>query len=285
MGERTLPAPWCASCGREDAGRRLVARTWQAAARPAILVCVEKGFEAKHSREELGILEAMASLAEGERKETSLLQERPERRGGACYPRARMEGASPRAGKRSKRARQTALDHLLPAGADDGPIEIAEYDPNWPACYVAERERLAALLPGVVIHHIGSTAVPKLAAKPIIDMMALVEDLEASVATVQRMAGYRLPARFNRKLLHRRFLCYPNTSYRTHHLHLVNDREDLDRCLRFRELLRRSEKLASDYAALKRELAARFKENRMKYTEAKSSFIENAQKGGVRLGS
>src|SRR5215472_8836059 len=47
-------------------------------------------------------------------------------------------------------------------GAGDGPIEIVEYDPSWPACYDAERERLARLLPDLRIHHIGSSAVPGL---------------------------------------------------------------------------------------------------------------------------
>ncbi|HMD57170.1 MAG TPA: GrpB family protein [Solirubrobacteraceae bacterium] len=163
-----------------------------------------------------------------------------------------------------------------PIGAGAGPIEIVEYEPSWPACFVAERERLAPLLPGALIHHIGSTAVPGLAAKPVIDMIALVDDLESNIAAVVRQAGYTLPARFNANLVHRRFLSYPGASYRTHHLHLVDQREDLDRCLRFRDSLRGDSKLAADYAALKRALAARFREDRAGYTEAKSSFIEEA---------
>jgi GrpB-like predicted nucleotidyltransferase (UPF0157 family) len=161
-------------------------------------------------------------------------------------------------------------------GAGDGPIEIVEYEPSWPAFYIAECERLAPLLPGVRIYHIGSTAVPGLAAKPVIDMIALVDDLEANIATLAQRAGYELPARFNVNLVHRRFLCYPTASYRTHHLHLVNEREDMDRCLRFRESLRGNPKLAAEYAALKRALAARFREDREAYTEAKSTFIKDA---------
>ena len=169
-----------------------------------------------------------------------------------------------------------AAHDLALKGADDGPIEIVEYDSSWPAFYVAERERLAPLLPGIEIHHIGSTAVYGLAAKPVIDMIALVDDLETNIAGVMRQASYKLPARFNAKLVHRRFLCYPTISYRTHHLHLVDEREDLDLCLRFRDILRSDTKLAAEYATLKRALAARFREDREGYTEAKSAFIRDA---------
>jgi len=161
-------------------------------------------------------------------------------------------------------------------GASDGPIEIVEYDPSWPAFYVAECERLASLLPDVQIYHIGSTAVPGLAAKPVIDMIALVDDPDAKIAALVRQAGYQLPARFNENLVHRRFLCYPTASYRTHHLHLVDEREAMDRCLRFRDSLRGDPKLAAEYAVLKRALAARFGEDREGYTNAKSSFISDA---------
>jgi GrpB-like predicted nucleotidyltransferase (UPF0157 family) len=161
-------------------------------------------------------------------------------------------------------------------GAGDGPIEIVEYDPSWPASYDSERERLARLLPGVRIHHIGSSAVPGLAGKAVIDMIALVDDLEADSAALIQRAGYELPARFNVDLVHRRFLCYPTVVYRTHHLHLVDEREGLDRCLRFRDTLRADRQLAAEYVALKRALAARFGRDREGYTKAKSSFINDA---------
>jgi GrpB-like predicted nucleotidyltransferase (UPF0157 family) len=160
-------------------------------------------------------------------------------------------------------------------GAGDGPIEIAAYDPRWGAAYLAERGRLAKLLPGVEIHHIGSTAVPGVAAKPVIDMAALVADLDGAALTTER-AGYVLPARFNAGLEHRRYLCYPAASYRTHHLHLVDRAEDLQACLLFRDALAGDPHIAAEYAALKRELAARFGDDRKGYTEAKSEFITAA---------
>jgi GrpB-like predicted nucleotidyltransferase (UPF0157 family) len=172
--------------------------------------------------------------------------------------------------------RDAAAPNRARTGAGDGPIEIVEYDPSWPASFIAESERLAPLLPGVRIHHIGSTAVPGLAGKAVIDMIALVEDLDANLAALMQRAGYQLPTRFNVNLVHRRFLCYPTATYRTHHLHLVDEREDMDRCLRFRDCLRANRKLAADYVALKRALAARFREDREEYTKAKSKFINDA---------
>jgi len=168
-----------------------------------------------------------------------------------------------------------AARELAPTGANDGPIQIADYEPSWPASFIAEARRLAPLLPGVRIHHIGSTAVPGLAGKAVIDMIALVDDLDGYVARAGA-AGYKLPAPFNAGLEHRRFMCYPSASYRTHHLHLVNVREERDRCLRFRDALRSNPELAAEYVKLKRALAARFREDREGYTRAKSDFIKGA---------
>jgi GrpB-like predicted nucleotidyltransferase (UPF0157 family) len=161
-------------------------------------------------------------------------------------------------------------------GAGNGPIEIVDYDPSWPVSFVEERERLAAFLPGVQISHIGSTAVPGLAGKAVIDMIALVDDLDAKAALLVERAGYHLPAQFNANLVHRRFLCYPSPLWRTHHLHLVDMREDMDKCLRFCESLRADPKLAAEYVELKRALAARFKADREAYTAAKTRFITDA---------
>lgn len=184
---------------------------------------------------------------------------------------------------RSDDRRGAAAPERSRIGADDGPIEIVEYDPSWPTSYIAERERLSSLLPGVTIHHIGSTAVRGLAGKAVIDMIALVDDLDVGTAVARRLAGYQLPARFNVGLVHRRFLCYPTAVYRTHHLHLVDEREDMDQCLRFRDSLRADPKLAADYVALKRGLAARCRDDRMRYTKGKSRFIHDADSHAAYL--
>jgi GrpB-like predicted nucleotidyltransferase (UPF0157 family)/GNAT superfamily N-acetyltransferase len=169
--------------------------------------------------------------------------------------------------------RAAAERDLARAGVRDGRVELVAYDPAWPALYETERERLEPLLPGFLeIHHIGSTAVPGLLAKPIIDIVALVDDLDAPIAALIG-SGYQYARAFNATLSHRRFLCYPTASHRTHHLHLVDDRTELERRLYFRDRLRADPALAAEYVALKRALAARYPEDREAYTEAKAPFI------------
>ena len=129
------------------------------------------------------------------------------------------------------------------------------------------------MAPSLTWHHIGSTAVPGLAAKPIIDMMALVEDLDDPLPALIDRAGYQYPEAYNATLVARRWLCRPSAAYRTHHLHLVADNFELARHLRFRDALRADAHLAADYAALKRDLAERMSEDREGYTAAKTQFI------------
>jgi GrpB-like predicted nucleotidyltransferase (UPF0157 family) len=169
--------------------------------------------------------------------------------------------------------RSAAAEDLARAGGRDMRVEIVEYDPSWPAAFEAERGRLVPLLAGAEIHHIGSTAVPGLVAKPIIDMMALVESYEGPVARLVAEGGYQYPQAFNATLTTRRFLCYPTPSTRTHHLHLVDDPGELARYLLLRDRLRADPALADEYTALKRALAERYREDREAYTEAKSEFI------------
>ena len=160
------------------------------------------------------------------------------------------------------------------AGAGDGPIHIARYDPRWPDAFRTEAERISPLLRGLEIHHIGSTAVPGLSSKPVIDMMVLVDDIDAMATTICSL-GYEVPADFNRGLIHRRYLCHPHISKRTHHLHVVDSRQLLEDCLQFRDQLRADARLARAYEALKYQLAERFQADRRGYTDAKTAFIES----------
>lgn len=116
---------------------------------------------------------------------------------------------------------------------------------------------------------------PGLAAKPVIDTIALVPDLDAPIERLVAEAGYQYPEAFNATPAHRRFLCCPSPSHRTHHLHLVDERKELDRRLRFRELLRADPALAGRYATLKRALAKRYRDDREAFTEAKGEFIRS----------
>lgn len=153
------------------------------------------------------------------------------------------------------------------------------YDPAWPARFEEERTALVAAIGEWLVgdvHHVGSTAVPGLEAKPIIDILVGVRDLEESLACFEPLAGLDyLYAPYLAEEMH--WFCKPHPSRRTHHLHLVptNSQRYSDE-LAFRNCLRADPGLAADYAALKQALAKRFADDRDAYTEAKSDFIGHA---------
>ena len=103
-----------------------------------------------------------------------------------------------------KAIRRAVASDLEQVHAGDAPIEIVDYTPEWPVRFDRERDRLAPLLPDIELHHIGSTAVPGLAAKPVIDMMAVVGDLDASIPALVDRGGYQFPDAYNATLSGRR---------------------------------------------------------------------------------
>ena len=160
--------------------------------------------------------------------------------------------------------------------SDSPPVEIIPYDESWPAKFETERallqKVLAPWLTGT-IEHIGSTAVPGLPAKPVIDIMAPVHTLEASRPAIEAAAsaGY-VYYPYKAEIMH--WLCKPSPSLRTHHLHLVPFASPLwEQRLRFRDTLRQNPALAAEYAALKLRLAQQFRLDREAYTEAKTPFV------------
>ncbi len=164
----------------------------------------------------------------------------------------------------------------------DEPIRIIAYDPEWRARFEEERTQLEEAIGAWVfggIHHVGSTAVPGLDAKPIIDILVGVENLETSRACFGPLTelGY-LYASYRAEEMH--WFCKPNPSHRTHHLHLVpvgsqRYKEELE----FRDRLRANRTVADEYVALKRSLADRFENDREGYTDAKAGFISQVLNG------
>jgi len=166
---------------------------------------------------------------------------------------------------------------------DDEPIRISQYDGRWPELFERERDALEVAIGDWAsggIHHVGSTAVPGLDAKPIVDILAGVEDLETSRACFEPLARIEyLYAPYLPDEMH--WFCKPDPSRRTHHLHLVpTASRRFDDELAFRDRLRAEPGLAADYAALKYRLAARFAGDREAYTNAKADFVRKALTGG-----
>lgn len=163
-------------------------------------------------------------------------------------------------------------------------IEIAAYDPAWPAAFEREARRLRDALGAVAVRidHVGSTSVPGLAAKPIID-------IQISVRRIEPMAPYRAPL----EALGYTYLldtdlpdypCFyrPASHPRTHHVHVCEAGSlHEQRHLAFRDYLRAHPETAAEYAALKRGLAPQFDAEvpaeREAYCEGKSAFIETVQ--------
>ena len=156
------------------------------------------------------------------------------------------------------------------------PIRLEPYDPTWPSRFEDERAALTAAIGDWVvggIHHVGSTAVTGMQAKPVIDILVGVEELDASRACFGRLtaAGYTY-APYRVDEMH--WFCKPGPQRRTHHLHLVPvDSPRYRNELAFCDYLRAHADVAQDYAALKRDLARRFEHDREKYTAAKADFV------------
>ena len=154
-------------------------------------------------------------------------------------------------------------------------IEIADYDPRWPALAAESISELTEALPGAFtrIEHFGSTSVPGLAAKPVIDLMAGVEDLAAVEALTDKLAALGYLA-MDTGMSGRLFFYRDRGGQRTHHLHVVpDDTLDTRNEILLRDYLRRSHVDVARYGALKRDLAARGSDG-LAYTTAKTEFIQ-----------
>lgn len=156
-------------------------------------------------------------------------------------------------------------------------IEIVEYNLAWSGMFEEEKTRLLAVAGEHIedIQHTGSTSVPGLAAKPVIDILIGMRDLslvEKCVAPIESLGyGYfgenGLPGRhFFRKPA--------DTWHRTHHIHMVlKGAKEWENQTRFRDYLRAHPETRQQYQSLKRELAARFGSDRGGYTDAKEDFV------------
>jgi len=159
----------------------------------------------------------------------------------------------------------------------DAPIELVPYDAAWPARFEEECAQLRRVLApwlGGPIEHIGSTAIPGLAAKPVIDIMAGVDTLEGSRPAIAAATGLGycyFP--YQAELKH--WFCKPSPAFRTHHLHLVPiGSPQWIRPIAFRDYLRTNPDIAAEYEDLKRRLASEFRLDREAYTSAKGPFID-----------
>lgn len=167
------------------------------------------------------------------------------------------------------------------------PIELVDYDPAWPELFAREAQQIAAALGAraLGIEHVGSTAVPGLAAKPIIDLVLVVTDSadEETYAPALESAGYALRIREPAWYEHRMF-DGPETNVNLHVL--PEGCPEIERMVLFRDRLRSNQADRELYERTKRELAAREWRYVQNYADAKGAVVEEiitrarAEEGG-----
>ncbi len=160
-------------------------------------------------------------------------------------------------------------------------VSVVAYDERWPHAFAVSSEEVSAALRSnlIEIHHIGSTSIPGIYAKPIIDMLAVVRDLTAIDQRTDRMEslGYEAMGEFGipgRRYFRRN----ASNGQRTEHVHaFVVGSVDVLRHLAFRDYLRAFPKIADRYSDLKRRLAAANTNDIDAYIHGKNGFIKEVE--------
>jgi GrpB-like predicted nucleotidyltransferase (UPF0157 family) len=167
-------------------------------------------------------------------------------------------------------------------------IEIVDYDPRWPALFDEEARRLRATLdPSLIagLEHFGSTAVPGLPAKPVIDILIAVWSLaDAQVPFVEALQRLDYVWWAENPKTDRMFFVKgmpPFGARRTHHVHVTELDGEMWQRLAFRDFLRAHPEEARVYAGLKRRLAAEHPNDREAYTEAKTAYIDRVMQKAI----
>lgn len=160
------------------------------------------------------------------------------------------------------------------------PVVISEYDPEWAHLFEKEKLLIQQLFMNetLLIEHVGSTAVPGLAAKPIVDIMIGVEELKLGRTLVKPLQkfGYYYVEELEKEIPERLFLFRGSVKGHSHHIHITELTTDfwIDHIL-FRDYLCKYPKVAQAYGKLKLKLAKRHRTDRVAYGQAKTDFIED----------
>ncbi|WP_088041636.1 GrpB family protein [Bacillus sp. EAC] len=159
-------------------------------------------------------------------------------------------------------------------------VVVTNYDENWVKLFTIEAKKIREVLGNEIIdiHHIGSTSVPNLKAKPIIDLMPIVKNINQVDHFNSKMAeiGYEGLGEFG--LEGRRYFRKGGVN-RTHHVHIYqyDNEEQINRHLAFRNYLRSHSDVAFAYGELKERLAREFPKDIEGYMDGKDSFVKNVE--------
>ncbi|MCO6449187.1 MAG: GrpB family protein [Caldilineales bacterium] len=161
-------------------------------------------------------------------------------------------------------------------GLEPGRVQLASHDPRWAALFQQEKERLSDAIGEFVldIQHVGSTSIPDIPAKPILDIGVAVHNFEQARVCIQPMLqlGYEYKGEFGIPRRH----YFVSGEPRTHHVHMNEiGGKDWETQILFRDYLRAHPVAAGRYAMLKQELAAQFPDDRDAYLDGKAPFIQS----------
>lgn len=157
-------------------------------------------------------------------------------------------------------------------------VVIVPHDPAWHGMFLLESGMVMAALHelGIQAHHVGSTAIPGILAKPIIDILVVVADIATVDKRSDQMAalGYEVMGEYGIPM--RRYFRKDNAAgIRTHHVHVfAQGNPQIERHVAFRDFLRAHPDWASRYSDLKRELAAKYPDSMDGYIAGKDGFIQ-----------
>lgn len=161
-------------------------------------------------------------------------------------------------------------------------IIIEPYNPNWKDQFQLEKDSLSTVLSEeVVIEHVGSTAIPKLAAKPVIDIMIGLDDFDTAKNHINSIVslGYDYISEYEKELPFRKYFKKEYEGKHTHHIHMVQKDSDWwVRHLAFRNYLRNNVDDREKYEELKKGLAKKDWEDGNEYASAKTDFIRSIEK-------
>lgn len=157
-------------------------------------------------------------------------------------------------------------------------VILTPHDPSWREQYETEAARLTAVFQPILvsIHHIGSTAIPGIKAKPIIDMMIVVRKITAVNQLIEPMATLGYISKGENGIPGRHYFRRGSDDKHTHHLHVYpTNHPEIARHLNFRDYLRQHRAAATAYSLLKERLAEQYVTEPAIYTESKTAFIQN----------
>lgn len=154
-------------------------------------------------------------------------------------------------------------------------IEVVEYNPNWPEIFEAEAKQIKEALGHncIEIHHIGSTSIPGLSAKPIIDILPVVRDIQEVDKATKAMESLGYEGKGEYGVAFRRYF-QKGKNNRTHHVHVYQEADpEISRYLKFRDWMRSHASDAENYGKLKLELAKKFPYDILQYCNGKDAFV------------